>query len=49
MLISESQLNKNTQLGLLRVVLILFDYFGPKEGRCLWSRLSVHYTRKHGS
>jgi hypothetical protein len=27
----------------------LTDYFGPKEGRYLWSRLSVHYTPKHGS
>jgi hypothetical protein len=25
------------------------DYFGEKEGRYLWNRLSVHYTPKHGS
>ncbi len=27
----------------------LTDYFGPEEGRSLWSRLRVHYTPKHGS
>jgi hypothetical protein len=27
----------------------LTDYFGQKEGHYLWSRLSVHYTPKHGS
>jgi len=27
----------------------LTDYFGQQEGRYLWSRLTVHYTPKHGS
>src|SRR2546428_8854251 len=27
----------------------LTDYYGGKEGRRLWRRLTVHYTPKHGS
>ena len=27
----------------------LTDYFGEEQGRYLWSRLTVHYTPKHGS
>ena len=27
----------------------LTDYFGEEQGRRLWSRLTVHYTPKHGS
>jgi hypothetical protein len=27
----------------------LTDYFGQEEGHYLWSRLTVHYTPKHGS
>jgi hypothetical protein len=27
----------------------LTDHFGEKSGGCLWSRLRVHYTPKHGS
>jgi transposase len=27
----------------------LTDYFGEKQGRHLWNRLTVHYTPKHGS
>ena len=27
----------------------LLDHFGPTEGASLWSRLTVHYTPKHGS
>jgi hypothetical protein len=27
----------------------LTDYFGKEEGTRLWSRLTVHYTPKHGS
>ena len=27
----------------------LTDYFGPEKGKLLWSRLTVHYTPRHGS
>jgi transposase len=27
----------------------LIDHFGPRAGRALWRRLTVHYTPKHGS
>src|ERR1035437_7384629 len=27
----------------------LTDYYGKRTGRCLWRRLTVHYTPKHGS
>jgi len=27
----------------------LTDHFGEQEGGCLWDRLTVHYTPKHGS
>ena len=27
----------------------LTDHFGPLDGHRLWSRLTVHYTPKHGS
>lgn len=25
------------------------DHYGPREGRALWRRLTVHFTPKHGS
>jgi hypothetical protein len=27
----------------------LIDHFGPRAGRAVWRRLTVHYTPKHGS
>ena len=27
----------------------LIDLFGPRAGRAVWRRLTVHYTPKHGS
>ena len=27
----------------------LTDHFGEQQGRCLWNRLTIHYTPKHGS
>ena len=27
----------------------LTDFYGPKRGRAIWSRITPHYTPKHGS